>query len=405
MKITIVGGGVTGLFCAHYLMKDEHEVTVIERKATGSATSIYNAGLLTPSLAPTPRMGLGKILSPYLGKEQSVYISLRQILENTRWFRTGLRKGLSRYEDKLTSMGRSSLKLYEEFFVETSVRPDVIDGVAALYVEEEHSRKAHASFGGTLLDEKSIAQMGYRGFHGGVMFEEELSINPPKLYKSLWDAVFARNGAELVIGNNVRLVRGPTKNEVNMVNVDGEQIASDVVVLTAGSWSRDLCKQLGYNPQILPARGLVVLFDTGGQEIITTPVVLEDYGIGLAQHDESTLRLTGFFEMVGFREDFSEKRKNWVLDRFKKHVVKSDQVKIVEEGVGFRPCTPDQLPVIGLVPGYNNVYIASGNCRLGVTLAPATADTIRSMISRDQRMDNAHSGNQPTWYEPGRFQN
>src|SRR5437773_9263538 len=75
MNIVIIGGGVTGLFCAHYLMRDKHKVTVVEKSGTGSATSIYNAGLLTPSLAPTPRMGLGKILSTYLGREGPVYIS------------------------------------------------------------------------------------------------------------------------------------------------------------------------------------------------------------------------------------------------------------------------------------------------------------------------------------------
>ncbi|TMI43977.1 FAD-binding oxidoreductase, partial [Candidatus Bathyarchaeota archaeon] len=80
MNVAIIGGGITGLFCAHYLMRDGHEVSVIERRSTGSLTSIYNAGLLTPSLAPTPKIGLGRILSTYLGRDDPVYISPRQIL-------------------------------------------------------------------------------------------------------------------------------------------------------------------------------------------------------------------------------------------------------------------------------------------------------------------------------------
>src|SRR5437667_857168 len=88
MNIVIIGGGITGLFCAHYLMRDKHKVTVIEKSGTGSATSIYNPGRLTPSLAPTPRMGLGKILSTYLGREGPVYISPREVLANPRWFRS-----------------------------------------------------------------------------------------------------------------------------------------------------------------------------------------------------------------------------------------------------------------------------------------------------------------------------
>ena len=401
MDIVVVGGGVTGLFCAHYLIKADHRVSVVERSMTGSVTSIYNAGLLTPSLAPTPRMGLRKILSPYVGREQAVYISPRQILRNTWWFRTGVKKGLTGYEDKIVEMGRSSLKLYKEFFAEVGSRPDVIEGVAVLHINKEDARKTQTSQGGTLLDEGSINRMGFRGFGGGVLFEGELSINPAKLYKSLWETVFSQDGAELVVGDDVKL--DPRGSNGTQISVDGKAISCDIIILTAGSWSRELCSQLGYNPQILPARGLVILFDTGGEEIVTTPVVLEDYGIGLAQHDSSTLRLTGFFEMVGFRKDFSEHRKRWVLERFKKHIVKSDRVRIAEEGVGFRPCTPDQLPVIGRVPGQQNIYIASGNCRLGVTLAPATADIIKTMISGTGAAAASQFPSRLSSYDPSRF--
>jgi len=124
-------------------------------------------------------------------------------------------------------------------------------------------------------------------------------------------------------------------------------------------------------------------------------------------HNTMRLRsgLPGFFEIVGFRTGFSEARKKWLLDRFNKHVTKSDQVRIVEEGVGFRPCTPDQRPVIGLVPGYGNAYIASGNCRLGVTLAPATASILRSMIVGIAPPLKGPDFGRSSWYEPGRFTN
>jgi glycine/D-amino acid oxidase-like deaminating enzyme len=42
--------------------------------------------------------------------------------------------------------------------------------------------------------------------------------------------------------------------------------------------------------------------------------------------------------------------------------------------------TPDMLPVVGELPGYRNIYLATGHCRLGVTLAPVTAELILSRI-------------------------
>src|SRR5215471_1374127 len=133
MNVVIVGGGVTGLFCAHYLLKDDHKVTIIEKSKKGSATSIYNAGLLTPSLAPTPPIRRRRILAAYLGREDLVYISPKQILTNLRWFRTALHKHTTGYEEKIVKLGRRSLELYQEFFREVDFRPDVIDRVAAVY--------------------------------------------------------------------------------------------------------------------------------------------------------------------------------------------------------------------------------------------------------------------------------
>ncbi len=38
------------------------------------------------------------------------------------------------------------------------------------------------------------------------------------------------------------------------------------------------------------------------------------------------------------------------------------------------------LPVVGELPGSKNIYLAIGHCRLGVTLAPVTAEMILSRI-------------------------
>ena len=43
------------------------------------------------------------------------------------------------------------------------------------------------------------------------------------------------------------------------------------------------------------------------------------------------------------------------------------------EWARMRPTTPDDLPLIGAVPGFEHLYVATGHGMLGVTLAPATA--------------------------------
>jgi glycine/D-amino acid oxidase-like deaminating enzyme len=144
-------------------------------------------------------------------------------------------------------------------------------------------------------------------------------------------------------------------------------------------------------------RGLATIFDTGGTKILESPAILEDYGVAIVQHDQNTLRATSFFELVGFNADYGERRKSWVLKVIEKHAARFSELKLVKTLVGHRPCTPDRLPVIGKVPGYDNLYISSGHCRIGITLAPVSGYLISSML------DNKHVPLDTGCFDPSRF--
>jgi D-amino-acid dehydrogenase len=47
---------------------------------------------------------------------------------------------------------------------------------------------------------------------------------------------------------------------------------------------------------------------------------------------------------------------------------------------GLRPLTPDGLPVLGKLPGYSNVFVATGHGMLGITLAPSTATVMAQLL-------------------------
>jgi glycine oxidase len=47
---------------------------------------------------------------------------------------------------------------------------------------------------------------------------------------------------------------------------------------------------------------------------------------------------------------------------------------------GLRPGSPDGLPVLGRVPGRENVYVAAGHFRNGILLAPVTGRLMTQLI-------------------------
>ena len=48
-RAVVIGGGVIGVSCAHYLLRDGWQVTLVDRKTVGSGSSHGNCGLICPS--------------------------------------------------------------------------------------------------------------------------------------------------------------------------------------------------------------------------------------------------------------------------------------------------------------------------------------------------------------------
>jgi D-amino-acid dehydrogenase len=48
--------------------------------------------------------------------------------------------------------------------------------------------------------------------------------------------------------------------------------------------------------------------------------------------------------------------------------------------VGFRPATPDGRPVIGRVPGWSNVFVATGHGAEGLLLGPYSARLVAGTV-------------------------
>jgi D-amino-acid dehydrogenase len=288
-----------------------------------------------------------------------------------------MREGVNPNEKEVIELGLRSLELYNALFEEEDLKVDLLRGILGLYLDEEDARTLAERSGDRFVDQNEIAEMGFRGMGGGVLAQRELSINPPKLCSELRRRL-VEMGVEIRAGKAAFI---SAEGMIATTNIEGGgKLIADAQVVASGAMSREILGSIGYRPLVLPARGLIRLYDTGAKKLVPYPSLLEDYGIALIQHDASTVRLTSFFEMVGFDEAFSENRKRWLEGTVREHFAGFGDLRFVEEGTGYRPCTPDQAPVIGPVPHFSNLYVATGNCRLGITLAPVTGRIISSMI-------------------------
>lgn len=377
LRVAVVGGGITGMFVSYYLREDGHDVTLVEERADGLVTSSNNGGFITPSFSPAPPIGLAKIASTVFGASGPLYISPFEVMRNAGWFVRAAREGVTAHEKEVLDLGAKSLQLYLEFFKKDDLQPERQKGIIGLYKNAQDARRIAENLHEKFVGGQEIAEMGYIGFQGGVVAENEISIDPGKFCDALRDRLRAM-GVNVRLGEKATLTNAGGRAEAALSS--GEKLEADSIVVTSGAMSREVLSPLGYNPLVLPARGLVLLYDSGGEKVVPGPTLFEDYGIAVVQHRSGIVRLTSFFEMTGYKTGFAQGRKAWLEETARSHLPGLAKLKLVHQGTGFRPCTPDQLPVVGRVPRYSNLFVATGNCRLGITLAPVTAYMIRAMV-------------------------
>lgn len=369
MRVLVAGAGISGLFTAYYLLRGGHDVVLADASKGKVRTSAYNAGQLST------RDSFTDIFT----SSSSVGVSGSSVKRDPRWFRLAKRQTRARYEKVAHPLSLRSLELYRGFFSQERAKVDLLSEVLDLRTELRRDDKGH---GGGFVGPKELAEMGYRGFRGGWL-TEELSLHSGKLLEYLGSRIEELGGRTLKGEVRLKAERG----RISSATVGGRRTHADAYAVAAGSWSREVCKPLGYDPMVIPARGLVLFYRTHGKQVIDIPAHYEDEGVTATQHDKDTLRFTSYFELAGFDPNFSPAKKQAIFRTVTSHFSRPHRLGLIEAGVGFRPSTPDQLPVVGRMPRVDNGYILSGSCRKGMALAPVLAQILMGCIIRSEEPD------------------
>ncbi|MGE9270081.1 MAG: NAD(P)/FAD-dependent oxidoreductase, partial [Verrucomicrobiales bacterium] len=96
----------------------------------------------------------------------------------------------------------------------------------------------------------------------------------------------------------------------------------------------------------------------------------------------SSLRVAGTMEICGEDLSINTRRLRGVVESFCRFFPEFDPSDFdgIEPWAGLRPCSPDGLPYLGKVEGYENLVFAAGHSMLGLSLGPITATLVREII-------------------------
>ena len=392
--VLVIGGGVIGVCTAYELAGRGARVTLIERGEIASGASYGNGGLIVPShciplASPgAPLQGLKWMFD----QESPFYIKPRFDPELVEWlirFAVASRHAtMMRSITVLRNLLLASSQVYEEiaaqagfeFNYEQKGTLSVYLGLHALEVGVEEAR---------LLEQLGVSArvMDVQELHefepalspdvvGGIHFSQDAHIDSFRFVTGLAEKAKER-GVQILTKTEALGLEFSNDRIINVRTTHGD-ISAEHVVLSAGSWSPEMARNLGIKLPVQPAKGYSITLESlesspktplmfGEAHVVVTPL-------------SGRLRLAGTLEFAGMDYSINERRVAAIKRASVRYLNGIEKAKLIEIWRGFRPCTPDDLPIISRTERYNNLIVATGHATLGMSLGPITGRLVAQLV-------------------------
>jgi len=158
---------------------------------------------------------------------------------------------------------------------------------------------------------------------------------------------------------------------------NGSSFESDLYVLTAGAWSQKLMGEHAMPVPVKPMRGQMLLYKLG-IGALSTILYREDFY--LIPRRDGHILAGSTVEDVGFDKSTTEEAARNLTRKAGELLPSLANTLPIRHWSGLRPGSPENLPVIGQHPTFNNLYLNTGHFRYGVTMAPACASILFDLI-------------------------
>ncbi len=355
--ILIIGGGVIGLATAIELKLRGAKVTAISRNQKAAATTAA-AGMLAPS---AEKIADGAMLqlcnrSLYLYPDWTRKLEEITGLDTGYWACGFLSPVYGSKGDKGTR-GQGDKETRGQGDKEINIR-------------------SISSSGADWLDKQTIHQFQpglSEEVVGGWWYPEDAQVDNKALFQILLSA--AENlGVEIQEGITVKGII-QQQGQVRGVQTNAGTLHASVYVLATGAWSNQL-----FPLPVRPVKGqmLSVRVPSSAPELPLSRVLYGD-GIYIVPRRDGRIIIGATCENVGFTPGNTPLGIENLLQGAIRLYPQIQNYPIEELWWGFRPTTPDQLPILGN-SCCENLIFATGHHRNGILLTPITAKLIADLI-------------------------
>ena len=352
----VVGAGIVGAACAVALARDGLRVLVVDADAPALGTTAAGMGHLVVMDDSPEQLALTRY-STSLWRQQSVELSAASELEwcGTVW--------VAEDETQLEAV-RTKQRLYNE------------NGIAAELLDQETLHEAEPNLrrglaGGLLVPSD------------GVIYQPAATIAMLELARELGVEVLERMPVEEIVPNGVRC--------------GADTLRADVVVNAAGAAAASLTPQL----PVVPRKGHLVITERHpgfcrhqvvelGYLASAHVMTSESVAFNVQPRSTGQVLIGSSRELVGWDGAVNRRVLARMIERACAFMPAVAELTAVRTWTGFRPATPDKLPLIGRWPDVPGLWIAAGHEGLGITTSLGTAAILADLVAgREAAIDTS----------------
>lgn len=348
VDVAIVGGGIIGCTIAYELARKGVSVAVIERREIGREASWASAGIIAPPSAAAA----SPVRLELTARSLSAY----------PWFVAAIQ------EETEVDVG---YRQCGELFIATSEREAANLRHLVAWQEEQGFDTEWVD----LADLPELEPVLPPGVRAAALSNDAGSLILHRLTRATATAA-ARRGAR-IIEHTPALGVELDGDRVAGVRLPDGVLPAGQVVLAAGAWTGWFGPSLGITLPTVPVKGQMMAI--GGVDRIPAHIISGAGGF-LVPRTDGTVAVAATVEEAGFDTRVTPaglRELTGLVAALEPSLLAGE---VVATWAGLRPGTPDGEPIMGLVPGYQGLWISTGHFRTGAQQAIGAAEVMVASI-------------------------
>ena len=392
----IIGAGVIGAACAHYLLDSGWTVTLLDKGPFAGACSHGNCGLICPShVLPLAEPGaIRRAIKSMFQKNAPFHIKPRLNLDLWAWLWNFARRCntacMMESGHAIQALLHSSVSLYQQDLIDRHHLDCEWETRGLLFAYRDPAELDAYSKTNDLLaqtfhepatrytdDLQKLEPSLKPDLAGGWYYHSDAHLRPDKLMSS-WRRLLESRGATIHEHCELKSFTTTSTRAIAAETTRGSLVA-DAFIIATGAWTPLLSKYLGVKIPIQPGKGYSITMPRPSI-CPKVPLIFPATRVAVTPM-QSGYRLGSMMEFAGYDQSIRQERLNLLKDGAAPYLREPYTDPVQEEWFGWRPMTADGKPVIDRSPTMPNVIIAAGHNMLGVSMAPATGKLVAELLN------------------------